>query len=83
MLMPRRSRSTSVRTADRKESEVPRTRRTAWREHCDVATIQRWITDVRLLIEHFSRGHDPTEVAVGMMERPSVSSSNNKSAALD
>ena len=49
-----------VRTADRKENEVPRTRRTAWREHCDVATIQRWFTDVGLLIEHFSRGHDPT-----------------------
>ena len=59
-----------VRTADRKENEVPRTRRTAWREHCDVATIQRWITDVGLVIEHFSRGHDPTEVAVGMVERP-------------
>jgi hypothetical protein len=58
------------RTADRKENEVPRTRRTAWREHCDVATIQRWITDVGLVIEHFSRGHDPTEVAVGMVERP-------------
>jgi len=49
-----------VRTADRKESEVPRTRRTVWQEHCDVATIQRWITDVRLVIEHFSRAHDPT-----------------------
>lgn len=49
-----------VRTADRKENEVPRTRRTAWREHCDVATIQRWFTDVGLLIEYFSRGHDPT-----------------------
>ncbi|MGH9253540.1 MAG: hypothetical protein ACRD3C_03105 [Vicinamibacterales bacterium] len=51
-----------VRTADGKESEVPRTRRTAWQEHCDVATIERWITDVRLVIEHFCRGHDPTEV---------------------
>lgn len=50
-----------AQTADRKENEVPRTRRTAWQEHCDVATIQRWITDVGLLIEHFSRGHDPTE----------------------
>jgi hypothetical protein len=49
-----------VGTADRKESEVPRTRRTAWQEHCDVATIQRWITDVRLVIEHFSRAHDAT-----------------------
>jgi len=47
-----------VRTADHKDNEVPRTRRTAWQEHCDVATIQRWITDVRLLIEHFSRAHD-------------------------
>jgi hypothetical protein len=65
-----------VRTADRKENEVPRTRRTAWQEHCDVATIQRWITDVRLLIEHFSRGHDPTEVAAGMAEQPSASSSD-------
>jgi hypothetical protein len=57
-----------VPTADRKETEVPRTRRTAWQEHCDVATIQRWVTDVRLLIEHFSKGHDPTEVALGMTE---------------
>ena len=47
-------------TADRKESEVPRTRRTVWQAHCDVATIQRWITDVRLLIEQFSGAHDPT-----------------------
>ena len=53
-----------VGTADRKDTEVPRTRRTAWQEHCDVVTIQLWITDVRLLIEHFSRGHDPTDVAV-------------------
>jgi len=68
-----------VRTADLKENEVPRTRRTAWQEHCDVATIQRWITDVRLLIEHFSRGHDPTEVAVGMVEQPSASSSDDAS----
>jgi hypothetical protein len=72
-----------VRTADGKENEVPRTRRTAWREHCDVATIQRWITDVGLLIEHFSRGHDPTEVAVGMVERPSVSSSDDTSTHSD
>jgi len=57
-----------ARVADRKESEVPRTRRTAWQEHFDVATIQRWITDVRLLIEHFSRGHDPTEIPVGRVE---------------
>ena len=51
-----------VRNADRESSEVPRTRRTAWPEHCDVATIQRWIADVRLMIEHFSRGYDPSEV---------------------
>jgi hypothetical protein len=72
-----------VRTADRKENEVPRTRRTAWQEHCDVATIQRWITDVGLLIEYFSRGHDPTDVAVGMVERPSVSSSDDTSTRSD
>ena len=50
-----------VRSADRKKNEVPRTRRTAWEEHCDVATIQRWIADVRLLLERFSKAHDPTE----------------------
>jgi hypothetical protein len=55
---------------------VPRTRRTVWQAHCDVATIQRWITDVRLLIEHFSRAHDPSEIAVGTMEQPSASSSD-------
>jgi len=60
--------------ADRPETEVPRTRRTAWQEHCDVATIQRWITDVRLLIEQFSKGYDPTEVAVGVVEQPSAGS---------
>jgi hypothetical protein len=43
-----------VQSADSTESEVPRTRRTAWQEHCDVEAIQRWITDVRLMIEHFS-----------------------------
>jgi hypothetical protein len=42
------------RSGDSTKSEVPRTRRTAWQEHCDVATIQRWITDVHLMIEHFS-----------------------------
>jgi hypothetical protein len=47
-----------VRTADRKENEVPRTRRTPWQEHCDVATIQQWIIDVLLLIELFSGAHD-------------------------
>jgi len=56
------------RTGDDKETEVPRTRRTAWQEHCDVPTIQRWITDVRLLIEHFSKAHEPTGGAVGTME---------------
>ena len=30
-----------------------RTSRTAWQEHFDDATIQHWITDVRLLIEHY------------------------------
>jgi hypothetical protein len=47
-----------VPTADRKENEVPRTRRTTWQEHCDVATIQEWIIDVRLLIDFFARAHD-------------------------
>jgi hypothetical protein len=56
------------RTGDDKETEVPRTRRTAWQEHCDVPTIQRWITDVRLLIEHFSKAHEPTGGTVGTME---------------
>jgi hypothetical protein len=68
-----------VRTADFKENEVLRTRRTAWQEHGDVATIQRWITDIRLLIEHFSRVHDPTDVAVGMVDQPSASSSDDAS----
>jgi hypothetical protein len=44
--------------AGRESSEVPRTRRTAWQEHCDATTIQQWIIDVGLLIERFSRGHD-------------------------
>jgi hypothetical protein len=65
------------RTADRKETEVPRTRRTGWQEHCDAPTIQRWITDVRLLIEQFSGAHDPTEVPVGTMEQPSAGSSDD------
>jgi hypothetical protein len=64
------------RTGDYKETEVPRTRRATWQEHCDVPTIQRWITDVRLLIEHFSRAHDP-EGAVGTMEQPSTSMSDD------
>lgn len=51
-----------TRAVDRRASEVPRTRRTAWPEYCDVATIQGWIADVQLVIEYFSRGHDPTEV---------------------
>jgi hypothetical protein len=57
------------RTADRESSEVPRTRRTAWPEHCDVATIERWIADVRVVIEHFSRGYDPSEAPVDMLNR--------------
>jgi len=56
------------RTADRQADEVPRTRRTTWREYCDVVTIQRWVTDVRLMIEHFSKAHDPTEVAIGTLK---------------
>jgi hypothetical protein len=51
-----------MQTTHRAASEVPRTRRTAWPEYCDPETIQRWIVDVRLVIEYFSRGHDPTEV---------------------
>jgi hypothetical protein len=47
-----------VPTTDRQEGEVPRTRRTAWQEHCDVATIHQWIIDVRLLIDFFVRAHD-------------------------
>jgi hypothetical protein len=58
-----------AQTAGRESSEVPRTRRTAWPEHCDVATIQRWIADVRLVIEHFSRGYDSSEVPVDMAIR--------------
>jgi hypothetical protein len=65
------------RTGEYKEAEVPRTRRTAWQEHCDVPTIQRWITDVRLLIELFSGAHDQTESAVGTSEQPSASSSDD------
>jgi hypothetical protein len=45
--------------ADRNQSEVPRTRRTAWQEHCNVETIQRWIADLGLLIERFSRTDEP------------------------
>ena len=55
-----------ARTADRESSEVPRTRRTAWPEHCDIETMERWITDVRRVIEHFSQGYDPSEVPVDM-----------------
>ena len=61
---------------ERRQTEVPRTRRTAWQEHCDVTTIERWVTDVRLLIEHFSKGHDPTEIAVGTAESPSARASD-------
>ena len=53
-----------ARTVDRESSEVPRTRRTAWPEHCDIETMERWITDVRRVIEHFSQGYDPSEVPV-------------------
>ena len=55
-----------ARTADRESSEVPRTRRTAWLEHCDIETMERWITDVGRVIEHFSQGYDPSEVPVDM-----------------
>ena len=55
-----------ARTADRESSEVPRTRRTAWPEHCDIETMERWITDVRRVIEHFSQGYDPSEAPVDM-----------------
>ncbi len=39
----------------RKDPEIPRTLRTAWQEDFDVATIELWITDVRLVIELFLR----------------------------
>jgi hypothetical protein len=55
-----------ARTADRESSEVPRTRRTAWPEHCDIATMERWITDVCRVIEHFSQGYEPIEVPVDL-----------------
>ena len=35
------------------------------------------ITDVRLVIEHFSKAHDPMDVAIGRVEQPSVSSSSD------
>jgi hypothetical protein len=38
--------------------EVPRTRQTAWREHCSVDTMRQWLTDVHLVIAHFSKAHD-------------------------
>ena len=53
-----------ARSADRESSEVPRTRRTAWPEHCDIETMERWITDVRRVIEHFSQRYDASETAV-------------------
>jgi hypothetical protein len=65
--------------AERSGTEVPRTRRTAWQQHCDVATIERWVSDVRLLIEHFSKGDDPTEVAVKAVEEPARLRSTGKS----
>jgi hypothetical protein len=51
---------TQVTTARGSDEEVPRTRRTAWQEYCDVGTIQRWIADVGTVIELFSRTHDGT-----------------------
>jgi hypothetical protein len=60
--------------ADRKATEVPRTRRTAWQEHCEIATIQRWVADVRALIEHFSMAHDPSEIAIRAVEPSSAGS---------
>jgi hypothetical protein len=62
-----------VQTAGREASEVPRTRRAAWQEHCDVGTIQQWITDVDRLIEHFSRVHarerSPSEVKAPIRDK--------------
>jgi hypothetical protein len=52
----------------RSEREVPRTRRTTWQEHCDVATIQRWISDVRIVIETFSKAHDPSVIPIISVE---------------
>jgi hypothetical protein len=60
--------------ADRQASEVPRTRRTAWHEHCEIATIQRWGADLRALIEHFSMAHDPSEIAIRAVEPSSAGS---------
>jgi hypothetical protein len=61
-----------VQTVDAKGGEVPRTRQTVWQAHCDVTTIERWVTDLRLVIERFSRAHDPTAVAVSMAEQSST-----------
>jgi hypothetical protein len=61
-----------VQTVESKGGEVPRTRQSVWQAHCDVTTIERWVTDVRLVIERFSRAHDPTEVAISMAEHSSV-----------
>jgi hypothetical protein len=61
--------------AQRSATEVPRTRRAGWQQHCDIATMERWVSDVRLLIEHFSKGDDPTEVAVAAVEDAGASSS--------
>jgi hypothetical protein len=66
-----------VRTVDRTATEVPRTRQTAWQEHCEVTTIQRWVADVRLVIEHFSKAHDPTEVAIALAKQPPAKSSDD------
>ncbi len=49
-----------LRSVEGAESEVPRTRDTDWFRYCNVATIQRWIADVRVVIAAFSRANDPT-----------------------
>jgi len=46
------------RSAGGPESEVSRTRQTAWLGFCNVATIQQWIADVHLVIARFSKAHD-------------------------
>ena len=45
----------------RKESEVPRTRRTVWQEHCDFPTIQRWLSDIGAMIEYFSNMYESAD----------------------
>jgi len=46
-------------SADRPESEAQRTRETDWFRRCNVATIQRWVADLRFVIARFSKAHDP------------------------